>query len=124
MGKLPWISDFAQALRVVMITALILVVPLTEGSHAMPVGTAMSMTQHDMADAHAMHMSGKMPASNGGDSASCQILCLGWVQTADITRPEVPFLALTLLEPLAHLDIPEGLPPAPIGHPPKSALVL
>lgn len=124
MRIIQWISALAQALRVITITALVLVVPLTEASHAMPVGTAMTMTQNDMADAHAMHMPGKMPASHGSDSTSCRIMCLGWFQTADVTRPEVPLLALILLEPLARFDLPEGLPPAPIGHPPKSVLIL
>lgn len=121
MRQNQWINVLTQTLRVLLVTALMLLIPLTEASHAMPVGTTMAMVDHDVAAAHDVTMAGKMPPSHRVDTTSCRILCLGWVQASEAVRPEAPVLALIAALPVDHFDLPEGIPPSPIGHPPKSA---
>ncbi len=124
MRQYRWINVLTQTLRVVLVTALMLLVPMTEASHAMPMGTTMWMADHDMAGAHDMTTPGKMPVSHGTDATSCWIMCLGWVQASEAVRPEAPVLALIAALAEDHFDLPEGIPPSPIGHPPKTAPTL
>lgn len=124
MRQYRWINVLTQTLRMVLVIALMLLMPLTEVSHAMPVGTTMSMADHDMACAHDIALLGKMPISHGADATSCRILCLGWVQAFEAVRPEAPVLALIAALAVDHFNLPEGTPPAPIGHPPKTTPTL
>ena len=121
MTKWPWIILLGQTLRIVLVTAMMFLVPLTEGSHAMPITTAMTMIDHEMAPAHDMTAQGKMPLSHGTDTTSCRVLCLGWVQASDAVRPGAPVLALIAALSVEHLNLPDGTPPSPIGRPPKTA---
>jgi hypothetical protein len=124
MRQYRWIIALTQTLRVVLVTALMLLVPMTEASHAMPIGTTMSMTDHDMVSGHDMAMPDKTPISHGTDATSCRILCLGWVQASEAIRPEAPVLSLIASLAVDHFVLPEGIPPSPIGHPPKITPVL
>lgn len=123
MRQYRWINVLTQTVRVVLVTASMLLVPLTEASHAMPVGTTMAMADHDMASAHDMTMSGKTPISHGMDATSCQILCLGWAQASEAVRPEVPMLLVAAFAQ-DHFDLAQGIPSSPIRHPPKTSPTL
>lgn len=120
-----WINVVTHTLRLVLVTALMFLVPLTEASHEMPMGATMSAVDHDdMTDEHEMSMSGKMSPSHTTDGASCRIMCLGWVQASEAVRPEAPLLTLIAALAVDHFDLPEGIPPSPIGHPPKTTPTL
>ncbi len=124
MTQYRCIEAWTQILRVVLVAALMLFVPLTGPSHAMPAGAAMAAAGHDMGNAHNLTTAGKMPASHNADIVSCRLLCFGWVQASDAIRPEAPVLVLIAALTAGRFDLPEGIPPAPIGHPPKPAPAL
>ena len=84
-----------------------------------PMGTSVAtvhMSTHDMGTGA---MTGQMPASHGHFDTGCRILCYGWVETAQLVRPDGRSSEIVMTLAPALFDLRDGITPQPIGPLPK-----
>lgn len=120
-------AQLSLALRGLLVVALLAIAPLYEKAHAIgpPMGTGdamLHMSRHGMShDMHFSAMTGQMPASHSHFDEGCRILCYGWVENAQLVRPEGQSSEIAVALAPAHSEMPDGITPPPIRHPPKPA---
>ena len=103
---------WTRTLRVVLTVVVLAFLPMAEVVHAMPEAQAMQMQGMDMPASHHHH----------GDVGACRVLCLGWVETARVTKPALPAMPVIAVVQSAPADLTSGLNHAPQRRPPKSAI--